>query len=88
MALTAAGFTDRESRRAAPPRAPAVSRAASAAGPRRTRPPSRRASWRACPSAGWGAPRGVAVAVAFLASADGSFVVGATLYVDGGEKRF
>ncbi|WP_043678284.1 SDR family oxidoreductase [Streptomyces xylophagus] len=35
-----------------------------------------------------GRPEEVAAAVAFLASADSSFMLGSTLYVDGGEKQF
>ncbi|MET7574732.1 SDR family oxidoreductase [Streptomyces sp. NPDC005492] len=35
-----------------------------------------------------GRPEEVAAAVAFLASADSSFMFGTTLYVDGGEKQF
>ncbi|MEV5386234.1 SDR family oxidoreductase [Streptomyces sp. NPDC052721] len=35
-----------------------------------------------------GRPEEVAAAVAFLASTDSSFMVGTTLYVDGGESRF
>ncbi|MET7291582.1 SDR family oxidoreductase [Streptomyces griseoloalbus] len=35
-----------------------------------------------------GRPEEVAAAVAFLASADSSFMLGTTLYVDGGEKQF
>ncbi|MEU9350045.1 SDR family oxidoreductase [Streptomyces griseoloalbus] len=35
-----------------------------------------------------GRPEEVAAAVAFLASSDSSFMLGTTLYVDGGEKQF
>ncbi|MEU6138893.1 SDR family oxidoreductase [Streptomyces sp. NPDC047081] len=36
----------------------------------------------------WGRPEEVAAAVAFLASADSSFVLGITLHVNGGENQF
>ncbi|WP_405504118.1 SDR family oxidoreductase [Streptomyces purpurascens] len=51
-------------------------------------PPSRRNSAAGVPIGRRGRPEEVAAAVAFLASADSSFVLGTTLHVNGGENQF